>query len=99
MALNNLELILYDHDKHRSWLPAFTNIQIDCMETDGTIATFTRPWDTNAMTKWWITMGSSTQTGTSDSARDKDLQTGFRKILFVLAKTSQGEQELAGRSV
>ena len=69
------------------------------MQTDHTVATFTRPWDKDAITQWWTQRGEETASSLS-GATHSGVRNGARWIVYVLSTTNngKGDGELAGES-
>ncbi|KAH8818865.1 hypothetical protein DL96DRAFT_1715146 [Flagelloscypha sp. PMI_526] len=92
-----IEIVEYSHAIHSKWLPSFTTIQIESMEQDALIATFTRPWNPDSITKWYEERARETQRPW-DSATDENVQKGARAIVMAFEKKGSGEDELVAAS-
>ncbi|KAJ7846615.1 acyl-CoA N-acyltransferase [Mycena olivaceomarginata] len=50
-----MSLVVFDHtnSKHTALIPSFADIHIQCIEIDGTIATFMPPLNRHVIIDWW----------------------------------------------
>ncbi|KAH8818867.1 acetyltransferase [Flagelloscypha sp. PMI_526] len=92
---SSIEIVQYSHAVHSKRLPEFATILIESMEQDGLIATFTRPWNPDFITKWYEERAVETERPW-DYATDPSVQKGARAIVMAFEKKDGSKDELVG---
>jgi hypothetical protein len=80
-----MSLVVFDptNSKHTALIPSFADIHIQCIEIDGTIATFMPPLNRHVIIDWW-------------KERAFDAAEGKRVIIMAFSEDTDGAEQLAG---